>query len=600
MKKTSLRKTIVNHVNSLTGQIIITVLAGIILLAVIISSVVLFMSKRAFRKTYGTSQEKVFEQIENELNDYHESLMKIASGIDSSWAFRLYLNGETEQDNLQSFQNIYQMERDLEESESSDMERISILVLGTNGNHYLSRTETICVTESEIWASQAVKTAIIRPSNMNYTYSHGAYTATARDTDVVIASKALTYRDSDLIYGVVLVTMTSDNLRKFYDYFVSDHTSFYLVGADGTVFSSDDRSAIGTVLESGWYQKASGSTDNFLEVSDNGSKTVLKRDMSFMNCTIYGVIDNDLALKNLYNMPLLIGICIAVGMLVVCVCLIIAGKITRPLSELSGKMLQVREGNFTEYMPLTGTRETVELAKTYNYMLDDVKKYIDELLDAQKRIRRAEINALQMQINPHYIYNTLASIKWVIYQNDIDKSVETIDAFISLLRNTISNKDELITGAQEVENLRNYAIINKTRYGDSVNVEFYISHKVNGCLVPKMIVQPFVENAFFHAFPSGRTGRIQIVMDTVDDKLVIKVIDDGIGMNPDAPEAASSGSVRKEHFTGIGINNVQERLQLLYGHAYGVNIESCPGTGTTVTLLLPIMRAEDENESVEK
>ena len=156
-----------------------------------------------------------------------------------------------------------------------------------------------------------------------------------------------------------------------------------------------------------------------------------------------------------------------------------------------------------------------------------------------------------MQINPHYIYNTLASIKWLVYQQDVEKTVNTIDAFIALLRNTISNTDEYITVEQELVNLENYILINHTRYGDAVQVEFYVSHDCNDCLLPKLVMQPFIENAFFHAFPSGRRGTIQIFVKKKENNLEIQVADDGVGM--DADKAREAVTAKKEHFSGIGI-----------------------------------------------
>ena len=165
----------------------------------------------------------------------------------------------------------------------------------------------------------------------------------------------------------------------------------------------------------------------------------------------------------LYNMPLLILLCAAVGAVILLLCLAYTRQTLRPLSELVQRMGQIRKGDFEQYMPVEGTTEVQELAATYNYMLDDLQSYINELMETQKARRKSEISALQMQINPHYIYNTLASIKWLVYQNDRDRTVQTIDAFISLLRNTISNTDEFITIDQEVQNLENYILINHTR-----------------------------------------------------------------------------------------------------------------------------------------
>ena len=146
--------------NSFFGRIIFMVTLGIGLIAVIVSVVVLSMSQNAFRETYGKSQEQVFNQIEKELNDLHTDLQDIVNAIDSSWAFRLYLSDEGRLDNVQNFQNIYQMEKDLEQSKAAGMERLNILVLSMHGKHYLSRTETISMSDEEILASEAVRKAL--------------------------------------------------------------------------------------------------------------------------------------------------------------------------------------------------------------------------------------------------------------------------------------------------------------------------------------------------------------------------------------------------------------------------------------------------------
>lgn len=588
-----MRKSIIYWWNSFFGRIIFMVMVGIGIIAVTVSALVLGMSKNVFTQTYGKSQEKVFEQIEKELNDFHESLQGVVNAIDSSWAFRLYLSGENKWDNVQMFQGIYQMEKDLEQSKTSDMERMNILVLGTSGNHYLSRTETISIDDKDIWDSNAVLKALKNPEMMHYTFSRGAYTATTRNANVIIVSQALYYQESKEVYGVVLITLTMDDMKKYYDYFVTDTTSFYLVDDSDTIICTNEISRIGFKMEEGWYQHASKTSQPLFQLNNHGRYlTVMQRHMSYLGCNIYGITDNNLALNNLYNMPLLIALCAGIGCMILALCLLFARRTIAPLSQLIEKMSRIRQGNFAQYMPVKGTIEIQEIAATYNYMLDDIQSYIAELMDTQKKQRAAEIKALQMQINPHYIYNTLASIKWLVYQNNNETTIKTIDAFIGLLRNTISNTDEFVTVEQEIANMENYALINRTRYGEGVAVEFYISHNCCDCLLPKMILQPFIENAFFHAFSSGQNGTIQVFAEQKGEELDIRIIDDGIGMNRVQAKEVVNHRQSKEHFSGIGIHNVQERLKLLYGEAYGVIIESKENQGTTVTLRLPIRRKQ--------
>lgn len=582
--------------NGLFGHITLIVLLGIGMLSVTISTVVLAMSHSAFTETYGKSQQRVFDEIEKSLIDLNNHLHDIVNAIDSSWAFRLYFNSDDDGklDNVQNFQNIYQMEQDLEQSKASELVRPSILVLGMNGKHYLSRTETISQSDRDILESQPVQNAMNNVDALHYTYEKGAYTATSQNVDVVVVSKALYYHENKNIYAIVLVTLTDAYIREYYDYFVTDYSMFYMVSDEGIVMSSNDREKTGRVLETQWYQDAARkeSVGRWITQIDNKSYTIMKQDLPYLGCSIYGLIDNDKALDNLYNMPLLILLCVLIGIITLALCLMIARRTLNPLSQLVDKMSFVRDGEFTQYMPVSGTEEIKELAVTYNIMLDDIKKYIDQLIQTQKEQRQSEIKALQMQINPHYIYNTLASIKWLVYQNNQEKTVKTIDAFIQLLRNTISNSDEFITVDKELENLHHYVSINQTRYGDAVQVEYYVSPDCGNCLLPKMILQPFIENAFFHAFPSGMCGTIEIFIKRRDSILEIKVADDGVGMDSDMATRAVGQDLSKEHYSGIGVHNVHERLQLLYGEDYGIQIESRKQRGTCVKISLPVRKMD--------
>ena len=582
---------------SLFARIFISVLLGLVLISMAVSFTVLYMSRQVFTDTYGASQEKVFSRIEKELDDFHDDLQDMMTAIDSSWAFRLFLDSGEEMDNMERFRNIYQMEADLEAAKSSDMENMNILVLGANGRHYLSRTETISMTDDAIWESAPVRAAVDLPEVLHYQISHGGYTATAKGRDVVIISKALYYQETGEIYAVVLVTLTQDDMRRFYDYFITDYSSFYMTDNNGMVLCSDDRGTVGGKLNVPWQSYISDRDGERFITGDGTNLTILRRELTYQDCTIYGVIDNDKALGRLYNMPLLILICVLISAIVLILVLFFTSRSMLPLSRLAGKMTKVQEGDFMEHMPVEGTSEVRNLAVTYNYMLDDIKSYIDELMNTQQEKRAAEIKALQMQINPHYIYNTLASIKWMVYAGDREKTIKMIDAFISLLRNTISNADEFITTRQEVENLDNYALINQMRYGDTVRVAFHVSDNCMDCLLPKMILQPFIENAFFHAFPSGRKGNIDIFMEESEGNLQIRIADDGIGMEQDRADMELNRDTKKEHFSGIGMHNVRDRLLLLYGDEAEVLISSVENKGTTVSIRLPAVR-EGQSDDV--
>lgn len=574
------------HLNSIVVKILCTVMLGIGFVSLAVSAIVINLSKEIFVNTYGKSQERVFQQVEKEFNDFHELLMGVADDIGSSWAFRLYF-GDVQTDNLLGFQTVYQMQEDLGRALNKDT-NVSVMIAGMNGKSYINRAETIVKPIDEILKEDLTIQALENPGTIQYQYFSNGFTATAKNGPALIGAKALVYLESKEPYAVVYFTMRESDVEDFYDYFAGDTTNFYMLDGERRVVSSDKKIMVGKTLDKDWTrdQEKDGPIRSIYQ-EDGQVYSILKSRIPYYGFTLYGVIDNVKALEHQFNISQMILICAGIGMVVLLVIFMITKQITNPLSLMAKKMSGIREGDFSQYMEVTGTEEIKELATTYNYMLDGLKHHIDELMRTQEEKRCSEIKALQMQINPHYIYNTLTSIKWLIWQGDAGKSAQTIDAFIKLLRSTISNTNEYIPVSQEIVNLQNYVLINNTRYGDRVQVEFQTESFCNDCMVPKLILQPFIENAFFHAFPSERKGKIVVSIHCEQEELQIVITDDGIGMDKDHLVNLSVKQDKSEHFSGIGINNVDDRLKLLYGGKYGIHILSEVNKGTTVTIILP-------------
>ena len=189
----------------------------------------------------------------------------------------------------------------------------------------------------------------------------------------------------------------------------------------------------------------------------------------------------------------------------------------------------------------------------------------------------------------------MASIKWLIWQGSKEKSISAIDAFINMIRNTISKTDEFVTIEEEIENLKNYVLINNIRYGDRIKVEYFIMPDCYEYLIPKLILQPFIENSFFHAFPSEEEGEIQIFIKANDENNIkIEICDNGIGITDEKIDKIMKGNEDKNrYFSGIGINNVDSRIKLIYGNDYGINIKSKLNSGTAITILIPKYRVNN-------
>lgn len=568
-------------------KIVLAVVVGIILAVFSVTAIIVNLSEDIFVNTYGKSQEKVFLQIEKELNHYHENLSKIIDSVEVSWAFRIYFS-DKEMNSTRTFRNFYKMDEDLKNAIPTNISDVSVMLVGLNEKTYLNREETIISSAKEILESDVSKKAMEKKGSIVYQYADSGFTSTTRNTPVVMAAKALCYPESGEMYALIYVTMKEEDMEKFYQHFTSEYANFYMTDSQGKIISTNQKGVLENKLGKD-LRVAEKEEKLRCDAMENGKEViVLQKYLPYYNYTMYGVIDSRNALGRLYNIPMLWGVCAAIAMGVIIATYFFVKQTTKPLSVLVNKMANARNEKYDGQIEVTGSYEIQELTTTYNAMLEDLNGYIEELMNVQKEKRKAEISALQMQINPHYVYNTLASIKWLIYQGEIEKSTKAIDAFISLLRSTIGNTDEYTTVEKEIENLKNYVFINNTRYGDKVQVEYFVNFGCEECQIPKMILQPFVENAFFHAFPYERKGKITILVRKLDDNLQIQIIDDGVGIDQKRLKEISEGNTKTEHFTGIGVNNVDDRLKLLYGSQYGILIESEENKGTRITVCIPV------------
>lgn len=573
--------------NSMVVKIVLAVVVGIILAVFSVTAIIVNLSEDIFVNTYGKSQEKVFLQIEKELNHYHENLSKIIDSVEVSWAFRIYFS-DKEMNSTRTFRNFYKMDEDLKNAIPTNISDVSVMLVGLNEKTYLNREETIISSAKEILESDVSKKAMEKKGSIVYQYADSGFTSTTRSTPVVMATKALCYPESGEMYALIYVTMKEEDMEKFYQHFTSEYANFYMTDSQGKIISTNQKGVLENKLGKN-LRVAEKEEKLRCDAMENGKEViVLQKYLPYYNYTMYGVIDSRNALGRLYNIPMLWGVCAAIAMGVIIATYFFVKQTTKPLSVLVNKMANARNEKYDGQIEVIGSYEIQELTSTYNAMLEDLNRYIEELMNVQKEKRKAEISALQMQINPHYVYNTLASIKWLIYQGEIEKSTKAIDAFISLLRSTIGNTDEYTTVEKEIENLKNYVFINNTRYGDKVQVEYFVNFGCEECQIPKMILQPFVENAFFHAFPYERKGKITILVRKLDDNLQIQIIDDGVGIDQKRLKEISEGNTKTEHFTGIGVNNVDDRLKLLYGSQYGILIESEENKGTRITVCIPV------------
>jgi two-component system sensor histidine kinase YesM len=237
--------------------------------------------------------------------------------------------------------------------------------------------------------------------------------------------------------------------------------------------------------------------------------------------------------------------------------------------------------------------EITELGLSFNIMIGKIKELLDSKIKEQDNLKKAELRALQAQINPHFLYNTLDTIIWMAESKKTDQVVEIVTALSSFFRISLSKGMDWITIGEEVERIRNYLTIQKMRYHDILDFKIEVDEAVADNTILKLILQPLVENALYHGIKNKRQGGMISVRAKRKgvDEILLEVEDDGIGLTPEklaqlrADLNDDSGDIKLE--SGYGIGNVNNRIRLYYGKQYGLSLQSAYNAGTCVTLVIP-------------
>lgn len=268
--------------------------------------------------------------------------------------------------------------------------------------------------------------------------------------------------------------------------------------------------------------------------------------------------------------------------------LLLSHRLTRPIKKLQADMKMVERGNFSIQTEIGQMNEIGQLGRTFNLMVSRIKDLMQEIIKTQENKRKSELQLLQAQINPHFLYNTLDSIVWMAEQKQHEEVVLMTSALAKLFRASITKDRELVPIRVEAEHIANYLLIQKMRYHEQLDYRIDISPDIASYQTLKILLQPFVENAIYHGIRNKPDkGNVTIRGWEENGHIVFEVEDDGLGMTPAQLEriwTPEDDGVRRR---GIGIHNVNERIRLHFGHEYGIKIRSEIEAGTCVTLTIP-------------
>jgi len=282
--------------------------------------------------------------------------------------------------------------------------------------------------------------------------------------------------------------------------------------------------------------------------------------------------------------------------------ILVTDSITKPIRMLCDKTAMVAKGDFTTRTSCENHDELSILSDSFNDMAFKLEQQVKSIRLEQENLRYMESKLLQAQINPHFLYNTLDTIVWLI---EGDKNKEAIDIVVSLsefFRIVVSKGKDLITIREEEIHIKSYLQIQQSRYNDILDYEINIGEELYGYQILKLTLQPLIENSLYHGIKMLRArGKITITGEIMDEVICLHVIDNGIGMGEEALNALRKEIERpgSEQSTGFGLANVNKRIKLKYGNRYGLDIQSKKGEGTDIMVKIPAILVENERIGVE-
>ncbi len=293
---------------------------------------------------------------------------------------------------------------------------------------------------------------------------------------------------------------------------------------------------------------------------------------------------------------IVLAILIAVlGIGVAVAAFLVTSGILRPLWQLYDATGEIAEGNFAVRTDARTNDEIAALSQEFNEMAGNMQMLVDKVRDDEQKMRKADLRLLQEQINPHFLYNTLDTIVWLIECNEADQAVEMVVTLSNFFRIVLSKGKEFISIRMEEQHIRSYLQIQEARYSDIMDYDIAIDPELYLYRIPKLTLQPIVENALYHGIKYKRShGTIRITGHRKGENIVFVVQDDGAGMDEAGLAQLREDICKpcKETDRGFGLANVNERIRMYFGEEYGLTIDSVPGEGTSVTIVIPATMEE--------
>ena len=404
--------------------------------------------------------------------------------------------------------------------------------------------------------------------------------------------------------GVLLVDMNYSSITQLLEKVNQDVSKeyVYLMDRNGEIIYHPKQNLIRTGLLGEDNQDVSGYEDGTTrEHFEKENRMVTVKTISYTGWKLVGVVPMETFSMGLEETRYLMILLVALALLATMILnQLVSARIAKPLKKLNDSVKEWEAGNLEPDIYVGGSLEVAHLGKTLQSTVAQIRQLMKDIVTEQEEKRKSELDALQSQINPHFLYNTLDSIVWMITGERYREAVFMITQLGSLFRVSLSRGKTIISIEDEIRHAQNYMSIQKIRYKNAFQVEFQVEPEVQQCCTVKLVLQPLLENAIYYGmeYMDGE-GEILVKGYEKDGDIYLEVQDNGLGMpEEEAAKLLTESSRERKRGSGVGLINVDSRIRLRFGKEYGLLIESHPDEGMKVTIHIPAIPYTEENQQL--
>lgn len=567
-------------VSSIQSVITLSFTAVTILSMLFISLALYGMFSDNAEKNAASSTQQIMDQVNLNLDSYLKGMMEISDLIRSN------LNGDTYNDrgNLTNLLNVTsQIRKDI----------VSMAVYSDTGKLLLSNPSGNYNKNFYVSEQDWFKSAIERPVDYIFVPPHVQRLFEGKRPWVVSLSRSVTfYQNNNPVTCFTTVDMNFSAIEQLCRRVSLGKRGYiYIIDQYGNIIYHPQQQIVYAGLKNENITDAlSKNPGSYFDDFQGKRRIMTIKNISFTNWKMVGIsyVDELVAnKKNLNNFVIFISFFgIAFEILA---SLFISAKISQPIKRLERQMKRVENGDFDIDLEVKGEDEVKRLSKTFNLMVARIRQLMSQIISEQEAKRKSEFKALQAQINPHFLYNTLDSIVWMNENQNYEGVSIMVSALAKFFRVSISKGHEIINVSDEIDHATSYLIIQKIRYKDKFDFVIDAQPAVLSKKTLKLILQPVIENAIYHGIGHiQEKGEIKITVVIQENKIIYRVSDNGYGIKPEVLKRILSQEPKSAHSNGVGLKNVNERIKLCYGSEYGIEIESELDVGTTVIISIPL------------